>query len=84
MRSSGNEERQAQGAADEERVEEFLRLLLFAGFRSVKVKEPPRVESSGWRQKSASLFEHTVQQMLLFVRAFGLCEQQPLFVFGEV
>ena len=29
-RSSGNEERQAQGAADEERVEEFLRLLLFA------------------------------------------------------
>ena len=29
-RSSSDEERQAQGAADEERVEEFLRLLLFA------------------------------------------------------
>ena len=41
-RSSGNEERQAQGAADEERVEEYLRRLLVAAIRSDKDKEPPR------------------------------------------
>ena len=47
-----------------------------------------RDETNDWRQKRADetsgLLEHTVQQMLLHVRAFGLCEQQPLFVNGEV